>query len=143
MKMLVILLFIVVTVIFFFGIYRALFISKISVRMIEKYKNSPNDPKLIDDIFEKICADFFLSRILKENHATKADIVILHHKLMQWGNFRKYNRYIPIPSFFYVSTLDYLLKHKSDDALSLAKKMMNHFNFWFKWMLSLENNAPE
>lgn len=128
MKIFLILLFLTVTAIFFGGIYRALFISKVSVRLIEKYKNNRNDPKLVDEIFEKVCNDILLNRILKKNHATKEDIKILHGKLMQWGNFRKYNRYIPINSFFNVTTLDYLLKHKSDDALSLTKKMMNHFH---------------
>lgn len=128
MKIFIVLLFIIITTIFFLGIYRALFISKISVKLIEKYRHNRNDPKLLDEIFEIICNDLILCRILKKYHATKADIELLHHKLMLWGDFRKYNRYIPINSFFYVSTLDYLLKHKSDDALSLTKKMMNHFH---------------
>ena len=129
MSLLVNLLFLSVTIIFFIGIYRSFNISKISVRLIEKYSQTRNDPKLIDEILETICNDILLRRILKKNHATRADIEILHHKLMQWGDFRKYNRYIPITSFFNVSTLDYLLKHKSEDALSLTKKMMNHFHF--------------
>lgn len=128
MRIFLILFFLSVTVIFFIGMYRALLISKTSVKLIEKYKDNRNDPKLIDEIFETICGDVWLNRILKKNHATKADIKILHNKLMQWGNFRKYNRYIPVHSFFNVSTLDYLLKHKSDDALSLTQKMMNHFH---------------
>ena len=128
MKIFMALLLFVVTTVFFAGIYRALHISKISVRLIEKYADNRNATELIDEIFENICNDILLSRILKRNHATKADIEFLHGKLMKWGDFRKYNRYIPITSFFNVSTLDYLLKHKSDDALSLTKKMMNHFH---------------
>ena len=129
MKIFCILLFFAVTAVFFAGIYRAFLISKTSVKLIERYSCDKNNPQLIDEIFEKICKDIFLNRILKKNHATKSDIQTLHHKLMQWGDFRKYNRYIPITSFFNVSTLDYLLKHKSDDALSLTKRMMNHFHF--------------
>ena len=128
MKIFAILLFFIVTTVFFLGIYRALHISKISVGLIEKYNDKRNSPELIDEIFGIICSDILLKRILKKNHATKSDIEFLHGKLMKWGDFRKYNRYIPITSFFNVSTLDYLLKNKSDDALSLTKKMMNHFH---------------
>ena len=111
------------------GTCRAMQISKISVKLIEKYENDKNNPNLILEIFEVLNEDFFLRRILKKNHATKSDIEVLHFKLMYWGDFRKYNRYIPITAFFNVSTLDYLLKHKSDDSLSLTKEMMNHFHY--------------
>lgn len=120
---------VIVTIIFLLGIFRAFRMSKISVGLIEKYENDKNNPALIEEIFSEVSKDFFLSRVLKKNSATKNDIEILHKKLMKWGDFRKYNRYVPITSFFNVSALDYLLKHKTDDAKSLTQKMMNIFHF--------------
>ena len=103
--------------------------SRKSVALIEKYENDKKNPALIQEIFDALCEDYRLNKILQNNNATVDDIKILHKKLMKWGDFRKYNRYIPITSFFNVTTLKYLLEHKSDDAKSLAEKMMNHFHF--------------
>ena len=117
-----------VTVIFLLGISRSFKMSKISVSLIKKYENDKKNPELINEIFDEINKDIFLARIFKKNSATKKDIELLHRKLMIWGDFRKYNRYVPITSFFNVSTLDYLLKHKSDDAKKITEKVMNHFH---------------
>ena len=114
---------------FVFAIRRTMRMSSKSVALIEKYENDKLNPQLIDDILAAINDDALLSRILKRHQATRRDISKLHAKLMKWGDFRKYNRYIPITSFFNVRTLDYLLKHKNDDAKSLTEKMMNHFHF--------------
>ena len=114
---------------FVFAIRRTLKMSRISVGLIEKYENDKRNPQLIDEIFSAISDDILLKRILKRHGATKQDISRLHAKLMKWGDFRKYNRYVPITSFFNVSTLEYLLEHKNDDAKSLTEKMMNHFHF--------------
>ena len=114
---------------FVFAIRRSMRMSNASVRLIEKYENDKFNPQLIDEIFAAISDDVLLKRILKSHNATKRDISKLHAKLMKWGDFRKYNRYVPITSFFNVHTLEYLLKHKNDDAKSLTEKMMNHFHF--------------
>ena len=114
---------------YFFGYPARRACSGKSVALIEKYENDKLNPQLIDDILAAINDDALLSRILKRHQATRRDISKLHAKLMKWGDFRKYNRYIPITSFFNVHTLEYLLEHKNDDAKSLAEKMMNHFHF--------------
>ena len=114
---------------FIFAIRRTLRMSKISVGLINKYENDKNNPQLIEEIFSAISSDVLLKRILKRHNATQRDISRLHAKLMKWGDFRKFNRYVPITSFFNVSTLEYLLEHKNDDAKSLTEKMMNHFHF--------------
>ncbi len=114
---------------FVFAIRRTLKMSKASVALIEKYENDKLNPKLIDEIFAAISDDALLGRILKRHKATKKDISKLHAKLMKWGDFRKYNRYVPITSFFNVHTLEYLLEHKNDDAKSLTEHVMNHFHF--------------
>ncbi len=128
MNIISILLLLTVSIIFLLGIRRALMMSKISVGLIKKYEHDKNNPALIEEIFSIITKDFLLNRIVKKYSATENDIKLLHKKLLIWGDFRKYNRYIPITSFFNITTLEYLLKHKNDDAQSLTKKMMNHFH---------------
>ncbi|MBR2519895.1 MAG: hypothetical protein IKE46_08950 [Selenomonadaceae bacterium] len=122
-------LFVALIVYFVFAIRRSMRMSSASVSLIEKYENDKDNPQLIEDIFSAINSDVLLSRIVKSHNATPKDISRLHSKLMKWGDFRKYNRYIPITSFFNVRTLEYLLEHKNDDAKSLTQKMMNHFHF--------------
>ncbi len=122
-------LFVALVVYFIFAIRRSMKMSSASVALIEKYENDKDNPQLIEDIFAAINSDVLLSRIVKSHNATPKDISRLHAKLMKWGDFRKYNRYIPITSFFNVRTLEYLLEHKNDDAKSLTQKMMNHFHF--------------
>ena len=119
---------VIVTFVFVVGICRAYLMSKKSVALIAKYENDKNNPKLIQEIFDTISKDKLLNNILKKNNATLKDISDLHKKLMQFGDFRKYNRYVPITSFFNQTTLKYLLEHKGDDAKSLTQKMMNHFH---------------
>ncbi len=116
------------TIIFIAGIWRALKMSRKSVELIAKYEHDKNNPALIEEIYNAINGDFVLNKILRENCATIGDIKNLHGKLMQWGDFRKYNRYVPITSFFNRTALKYLLEHKNDDAKSLTEKMMNHFH---------------
>ena len=122
-------LFVALIIYFVFAIRRSMRMSKASVSLIEKYENDKDNPKLIEEIFAAINSDVLLSKILKRHNATQRDISKLHAKLMKWGDFRKYNRYVPITSFFNVHTLEYLLEHKNDDAKSLTEKMMNHFHF--------------
>ena len=129
MQILFTLLPVVVTIIFIAGTYRAFRMSKKSVALIEKYYDDKKNPRLVEEIFTAINEDFFLRRILRKHGADLSDIADLHKKLLKWGDFRKYNRYIPITSFFNVTTLEYLLTHKDDDAKSLTEKMMNHFHF--------------
>lgn len=116
------------TIIFIFGTRRALKMSRKSVALIEKYENDKKNPALIQEIFDALREDYRCSKILAKHNATVDDIKLLHKKLLKWGDFRKYNRYVPITSFFNVTALEYLLAHKNDDAKSLTEKMMNHFH---------------
>ena len=118
-----------VIIIFIGGTFRAFMMSRKSVALIQRYENDKKNPQLIQDIFSELEKDFFLRRIIKRHNATVSDISKLHAKLLKWGDFHKYNRYIPITSFFNTTTLEYLLTHKDDDAKSLTMKMMNHFHF--------------
>ena len=122
------LLLIVVTIIFICGTFRAFKMSRKSVDLIRRYENDKKNPQLIQDIFSEVNKDFFLRRILMKHNATVDDIAKIHSKLLKWGDFRKYNRYVPITSFFNRTALEYLLTHKDDDAKSLTEKMMNHFH---------------
>ena len=116
-------------VIFFvIEIRRTLRRSKKSVGLINKYLNDKNNPALIEEIYDFVKNESRLNKIINKYGADKSDFTKLHKKLMVWGDFKKYNRYIPITSFFYASALEYLLSHKNDDAKSLTKKMMNYFH---------------
>ena len=116
------------TVYFITEIRRSLKRSKKTVELIDKYWLDKHNPQLIDEMFEFAINDRRLSKIINKYNADKKDISKLYDKLLIWGDFRKYNRFVPINSFFYASSLDYLLSHKNDDAKSLTQKMMNYFN---------------
>ncbi len=128
MQYFLIIVLIVSTAVFLLGTLRALRMSRISVALIEKYEGDAKNPALIEEIYAALRADFFLRRILERYGATAEDIRRLHRKLMIWGDFRKYNRYVPITSFFNRTALEYLLANKSADAKVLTEKMMNHFH---------------
>ena len=128
MQYFLIIVLIAAAIIFVFGTRRALRMSRISVALIEKYENDKKNPALIQEIFDALREDFRCKKILEKYNATPDDIKKLHKKLMKWGDFRKYNRYVPITSFFNVTALEYLLKNKTDDAKTLTEKMMNHFH---------------
>ena len=96
-----------------------------AVRLISTYIEDLENPKLIEEIYAYCQSDWKLRRILAKYHGTSDDIRMLYHKLLFWGNFRKYNRFVPITSFFYAYSLGYLLRHKEDDAKELTMKMMN------------------
>ena len=128
MTALIIIFLIILTIFFVTEIKRSLKRSKKSVELITKYSDDKKNPQLIDEIFEFVVNERRLSKIVKKYNADKKDFTALHKKLLIWGDFRKYNRYIPITSFFYASALDYLLSHKDDDPKSLTQRMMNYFH---------------
>lgn len=119
---------IIIMAAFVLGIARALRMSKKSVALIEKYEGDFKNPALVEEIYAAVRADFLLNQILKKHGATLEDFRQLNAKLMIWGDFRKYNRYVPVTSFFNRTTLEYLLAHKNDDARALTEKMLNHFH---------------
>lgn len=119
---------IVIVAAFALGIARALRMSRKSVALIEKYEGDFKNPALVEEIYAEVREDFLLNRILQRHGASLEDFKKLNAKLMIWGDFRKYNRYVPVTSFFNRTTLEYLLAHKNDDARSLTEKMMNHFH---------------
>ena len=128
MQYILIMILITAAIIFVFGTWRAMKMSKIAVALIEKYEDDKKNPALIQEIFDALREDFRCKKILAKHNATADDIKNLHKKLLKWGDFRKYNRYIPITSFFNVTTIEYLLTHKNDSSKSLTEKMMNHFH---------------
>ena len=121
---------ILIVLIIFFVVYirRSLKRSKKTVELIGKYWNDKKNPQLIDEIYDFVTNDPRLSRVVTKCNADKSDIAKLYKKLLLWGDFKKYNRFIPINSFFYASALEYILMHKDDDAKSLTQKMMNYFH---------------
>ena len=119
---------IALTIFFVIEVRRSLNRSKKTVELIDKYWDDKNSPALIDEMFDYAINDRRLSKIVKKYNANREDFTMIYKKLMFWGDFRKYNRFIPITSFFYAGALDYLLDHKTDDAKSLTQHMMNYFH---------------
>ena len=100
-------------------------------RLIQQYAGTlaaPRRAALIEAIYRYCESDWKLCRVIKKYDAKQEDFERLHRKLMEWGDFQKGRRYVPISSFFYVYTLSYLLKHQEDDAKKLTMKCMNYFN---------------
>ncbi len=129
MQALGITLLIVLTAFFLWELRHSLKRSSESVRLISAYIEDLQNPKLIEEIFAFCSSDWKLRRVIQKYDATEEDIRILYKKLLKWGNFRKYNRFVPITSFFYTYSLDYLLQHKEADAKELTMKMMNFLHF--------------
>ena len=116
------------TIFFILEIRRSLRRSKKTVELIDKYWLNKKSPQLVDEIFDFANNDRRLSKIVKKYNADRSDFALLYNKLLTWADFRKYNRFIPITSFFYAGALEYLLSHKNDNAKTLTEKMLNYFH---------------
>lgn len=111
--------------IFLGEMYHSLKRSSTAWHLIETYRDDLQNKQLIDEIYAYCQKDWKLRRIIKANAVTAADIEEIYQKLLKWGNFHKGHRFVPITSFFYVHTLDYLVKHKNDEAKALTMYCMN------------------
>lgn len=98
-------------------------------RLVEQYEKDLGNPALVDAIVDFVENDWKLKRVWRREHGTKDDVRRLIKHLMLWGNMRKGRRFIPITSFFYVGSLEYLLKHRDGEPKQLAMKMMQIFHF--------------
>lgn len=102
------------------------YINNLVIRFYDNGELSRED--LIKDIYGYAINDFRLKKIVAKYNATEEDFRAIFDKLIYWGNFKKRSRYVPIYSFFYVSSLEKILKNKDEDAKKLTMKMMNHFH---------------
>lgn len=118
----------ILAAIFLWEQYRQLTKLNFVRRLIDTYEHDVNNPALIDAMYDFCRRDRKLKKIVAAHQATREDFLMLYKKLLIRGNFRKYNRFVPISSFFAVYTLDYLLKNKDADEFDLTKRMMNFFN---------------
>lgn len=96
--------------------------------LINTYEKDVENPKLIDEMYDYCRNDRKLKKVMAKYEPTKEDFDKLYHKLLIYGNFRKFRRFVPISSFFAVYSLEYMLAHKDMDAFHLTKKMMNFFH---------------
>ena len=102
---------------------------KAAVELVDQYEKDLGNPALVDAIVAFIEQDWKLKRVWRRENGTKDDVRRLIKHLMLWGNMRKGRRFIPITSFFYVGSLEYLLQHKDGEPKQLAMKMMQIFHF--------------
>ena len=108
--------------------YHSLKRSGTTNRLINKYIDDLENEQLFDEIYEYCQKDFKLRRIMRKHAATKEDIKSLHKKLMTWGNIKKGRRFVPITSFFYAYSLNYLFEHRDDDDKKVTTRMLNFFH---------------
>ena len=108
--------------------YHSLKRSETTNRLINTYINDLENEKLFDEIYDYCQRDFKLRRIMKKHAATKEDIKFLHKKLMTWGNIKKGRRFVPITSFFYAYSLNYLFEHRDDEDKKVTMRMLNFFH---------------
>ena len=111
-----------------FEMYHSLRRSETTNRLIHTYIDDLENEQLFDEIYEYCQKDFKLRRIMQKHKATKEDIKALHKKLMTWGNIKKGRRFVPITSFFYVYSLNYLFEHRDDDDKKVTMRMLNFFH---------------
>ena len=102
--------------------------SDTTARLVKTYAQDLDNPELGRAIYDYCQTDFKLRRIMDKHQATREDLDKLRRKLAIWGNFQKGRRLVPINSFFYAYTLDYLLSHRDEDPQKLAMRMMNFFH---------------
>ena len=115
-------------VLFLFEMRHSLRRSSETNHLITKYIDDRQNKELIGEIYRYCLSDFKLRRIMKKYQISPDDIEALYQKLLIWGNFRKGRRFVPISSFFYVYTLEYLIKNKNEDAKKLTMRCMNFFH---------------
>ena len=115
----------ILSIIFLLEMRHSMRRSNINSQLIEKYRNNLQNKKLLAEIYDYCQQDYKLRRIVKKYGLTEADVEKIYQKLLLWGNFHKGRRFVPITAFLYVCTLEYLCKHKNDDAKSLTMKCMN------------------
>lgn len=96
--------------------------------LIRTYEHDVENPKLIDEMYAYCQQDRKLKKVMAKYNPTREDFDRLYHKLLIWGNFRKFRRFVPISSFFSVYPLEFMLSHQDMDAYDLTKKMMNFFH---------------
>ena len=116
---------ILLCLVFLLEMYHSMKRASEACRLIETYRNDLQNKKLIEEIYKYCQKDWKLRRIIQANDVTIADIEKIYQKLLVWGNFHKGHRFVPITSFFYVNTFEYLITHKNDDAKSLTMRCMN------------------
>ena len=106
--------------------------SSVSGDLVMKYAESNPGPEeqreMIAAIYAYCLNDWKLSRVVRRYGAREEDFLRLYHRLRKWGDFRKRRRYVPISSFFYVYTLEYLLKHPQADEKEMALKCLKFFH---------------
>ena len=84
---------------------------------------------LVRKMYDYGTADFMLKRVIAKYNLSYEDYLAMFNKIMSYGNIKKRRRYLPINSFFYVSSLEKLVKFRELSDRDYTMKMMNHFHF--------------
>ena len=117
-----------ITILFVWEMSYSLRRSNTISRLVNTYMDDLQNEALIDEIYAHCTKDRKLRPVMQRYKANRSDIRMLFQKLLIWGNFRKGRRFVPISSFFFRTSLEYLLKHKDADDKQLTMEMMNFFH---------------
>ena len=79
----------------------------------------------IAEVFAYCQNDRKLKPLIEKYGATQETFAANFAKLRVWGDIKKGRRYVPLTSFFYVYSLEWLLKNPDADEKTAAMKMMN------------------
>ena len=110
------------------SLHRSSVTNELVQRYAEKSLSTEEQRELIAAIYAYCASDWKLKRIIRRYGATEEDFLKIYGRLRVWGNIRKRRRYVPISSFFYVYTLEYLLKHPEEDEKKMALKCLKFFH---------------
>lgn len=119
------------SILFILEMKRSLNRSSLTNELIREYAGELTGPKrkeLMGRIYSFCAGDRKLRKIIGKHQATEEDFLRIYKKLLREADMVKGRRYVPISSFFYVYTLDYLLAHPEEEGRKLAMKCMNFFH---------------
>ena len=110
------------------SLHRSSVTNELVQRYAEKSLSTEEQGELIAAIYAYCASDWKLKRIIRRYGAAEEDFLKIYRRLRVWGDIRKRRRYVPISSFFYVYTLEYLLKHPEEDEKKMALKCLKFFH---------------
>ena len=132
MNMALVFVLLLLSTLFIFEMKRSLERSSMTNRLIKRYAGEipgPERKELIGLIYDYCARDRKLKKIIKKYQATEEDFMKAYKKLLREADMVKGRRYVPISSFFYVYTLEYILAHPEEEGRKLAMKCLNFFHF--------------
>lgn len=78
-------------------------------KMIKKYSDDYMNPQLIHEIYQYCCNNQFLRPVVRKHNAELGDFAMIYLCLMATCKVSGKGHFVPISTFFFAATLDYVL----------------------------------